>query len=63
MLFFNLAGIKDPDEFMNFIGNNAKKIAEALFTQGGQQRAKNQGKNQSKGPSTPSPQAPGPFGN
>ncbi len=71
-VIFNLAGIKDPDEFMNFIGNNAKKIAEALFTQGGQQKAKNQGKNQSKGPSNkgkfffqggPGPQAPGPFGN
>jgi len=43
-IYFNLAGIKDPDEFMQMIGENAKKITEALFTQGGQQRAKNQGK-------------------
>lgn len=49
-VIFNLDGIKDPDEFMNFIGNNAKKITAALFTKGGQQRAKNQGKNQPKAP-------------
>ncbi len=44
-VIFNLAGVKDPDQFMNFIGENAKQIAEALFTKGGQQKAKNQGKN------------------
>ncbi len=72
-VIFNLTGIKDPDQFMNFIGQNAKQIAEALFTKGGQQRAKNQGKNtpaaqppQSKGDfffqGGPGPTVPGPFG-
>lgn len=75
-VIFNLAGIKDPDEFMQMIGQNAKKITEALFTQGGQQRAKNQGKTQAPTQNKPQqpkgnfffqggagPQAPTPFGN
>ena len=66
-VIFNLAGIKDPDQFMNFIGNNAKKITEALFTKGGQQRAKNQGKNTNNMKSSnrtfkPPVPTPGPFG-
>ena len=72
-VIFNLAGIKDPDQFMNFIGNNAEKITKALFTKGGQQKAKNQGKNTpAQGPAPkgnfsfrggPGPSVPGPFGN
>ena len=72
-VIFNLAGIKDPDQFMNFIGNNAKAITKALFTKGGQQKAKNQGKNtpaqppMSTGRNQRAPDAPtigsqGPFG-
>ncbi len=66
-VIFNLDGIKDPDEFMNFIGDNAKQITEALFTKGGQQRAKNQGKNTNNMKSNnktfkPPVKVPGPFG-
>jgi len=52
-VIFNLAGIKDPDEFMSFISDNAPRIAAALFTQGGKLNAKNQGKNKPQAPKTP----------